>query len=63
MNFSLAACNKTLADKEINRKTCLEWYELQDGSPVPKNVITLTGKMGRKKKEEVRKSKLYIKYV
>ncbi|XP_005454041.1 interleukin-12 receptor subunit beta-1 [Oreochromis niloticus] len=60
----LEACNKTLADKEINRKTCLEWYELQDGSPVPKNVITLTGKMGRKKKEEVRKNlKDYIRYL
>nr|XP_020512174.1 leukemia inhibitory factor receptor-like isoform X1 [Labrus bergylta] len=54
----LKACTATLLNEKLDRKTCLEWYELHNGVPSPENVITLTG--GQKKKTRKRKGKVYV---
>ncbi|KAA8589461.1 hypothetical protein FQN60_012826 [Etheostoma spectabile] len=49
-------CDETLLNKTLNRKTCLELYELQDGDSVPKYVITLTGRKKKKGAEQIRRT-------
>ncbi|XP_010752539.3 oncostatin-M-specific receptor subunit beta isoform X2 [Larimichthys crocea] len=50
----LKACGKTLLESRLNKKTCLELYELQDGE----NVITITA---RTKKKMTMKD--YVRYL
>lgn len=58
---SLAACDKLVLDDKTlkKKKTCHELYKLQDGDSRPENVITLTARMKKKEREEIRKSKLF----
>ncbi|XP_042368332.1 interleukin-12 receptor subunit beta-2 [Plectropomus leopardus] len=53
----IKTCEKTLVDKKLNKKTCLELYKLHDGDLWPANVITLTG---RDKKEESKQKRRNI---
>ncbi|XP_068446250.1 leukemia inhibitory factor receptor [Clinocottus analis] len=60
----LKICDKTLPDEKFKKKTCLEWYELQDGESRPENVITLTAKKSKKEKNRIRKKiKDYVRYL
>ncbi|XP_031163124.1 interleukin-12 receptor subunit beta-1 isoform X2 [Sander lucioperca] len=59
----LKICDKTLLNETLNRTTCLELYELQDGDSMPKNVITLTGRKKKKAKQIRRKIKDYVRYL
>ncbi|XP_059196387.1 interleukin-12 receptor subunit beta-1 [Centropristis striata] len=60
----LKICDKMLLDEKLNKKTCLEWYKLQDGESVPGNVITLAGTKKKKDREQI-KTKLedYVGYL
>ncbi|XP_060890793.1 interleukin-12 receptor subunit beta-2, partial [Labrus mixtus] len=51
----LKACSATLLDEKLDRKTCLEWYELHNGDPRPENVITLTGRQKTKDRQRIKK--------
>ncbi|XP_028259602.1 leukemia inhibitory factor receptor [Parambassis ranga] len=51
----LKLCDKTLLGKKLIRTTCLQWYELQEADPRPKNVINVSGRM--KKQERKLRSK------
>ncbi|XP_045905644.1 interleukin-6 receptor subunit beta isoform X2 [Micropterus dolomieu] len=54
----LKTCDQTLLDKKLKTQTCLEFYKLQDGDSRPENVITLTKRMGEKKRKQIRKKPL-----
>ncbi|XP_053178968.1 interleukin-6 receptor subunit beta [Scomber japonicus] len=56
----LKTCDKTLLNEKL-KKTCLEWYELQDGDLRPKNVITRQKGIGQKQIRE--KMKAYVRYL
>lgn len=56
--FPLAVCNKTLLDGKLKKKsTCVELYELQDDHLEPKNVVILTARMRKEKREQLKRSK------
>ncbi|KAM7011898.1 interleukin-12 receptor subunit beta-2 [Tautogolabrus adspersus] len=60
----LKACNETLLDRQLKRKTCLEWYELHNGDLRPENVITLTGRHKKKEKKRIKKDlKDFVRYI
>ncbi|XP_032382542.1 uncharacterized protein il12rb1 isoform X2 [Etheostoma spectabile] len=64
LSADLKICDETLLNKTLNRKTCLELYELQDGDSVPKYVITLTGRKKKKGAEQIRRNlKDYVRYL
>ncbi|XP_070688329.1 interleukin-12 receptor subunit beta-1 [Pempheris klunzingeri] len=54
----LKICDKTLLYEKLDKKTCLELYELQDGDSRPEHVITLTAR--NKKKENMTD---YVRYL
>lgn len=60
---SFPACDKTLLDEKLKKKTCLEWYELQDGDPRLKNGIMLKPRVQKKEKDLVKNSKLCLNTV
>lgn len=55
-----AACDKTMLDKKLKNKTCLEFYELQDADLIPKRVWCLTSKNRTNKRKEINNCKLDI---
>ncbi|CAK6972127.1 interleukin-6 receptor subunit beta [Scomber scombrus] len=57
----LKTCDKTLLNEKLNNTVCLEWYELQDGDPRPKNVITK--KKGKGQKHIRENMKAYVRYL
>ncbi|XP_042273843.1 interleukin-12 receptor subunit beta-2 [Thunnus maccoyii] len=60
----LKTCDKTLLNVKINKTTCLEWYEFQDGDPRPENILTLSGRKKKKEKMQIRKNiKDYVRYL
>ncbi|XP_074523976.1 uncharacterized protein il12rb1 [Halichoeres trimaculatus] len=62
----LKACNKTLLDENLNKVTCLEWYELQEDGERAENAIFLTGRQKEKKKRRKKiKQKLrdFVRYL
>ncbi|KAM7388002.1 hypothetical protein PAMP_024206 [Pampus punctatissimus] len=60
----LETCDKTLLEEKLNKKTCLEWYEFQEGDSRPENVVTLTGRNKKAEKKEIIKNvKEYVRYV
>ncbi|KAM8744687.1 uncharacterized protein il12rb1 isoform 2-T2 [Acanthopagrus schlegelii] len=46
----LKTCNEALMSKKIKKKTCHEFYELQDGDSRPENIITVTADKRRNMK-------------
>nr|XP_046247904.1 leukemia inhibitory factor receptor isoform X1 [Scatophagus argus] len=60
----LKTCNKTLLDKKLNKRTCIELYELQDGNSMPKNVITLSGMKKQKERNHIKRTvKDFVRYL
>ncbi|XP_051232477.1 leukemia inhibitory factor receptor isoform X12 [Dicentrarchus labrax] len=60
----LKSCDKTLLDRKLNKQTCLELYDLQDGDSRSENVITLTGRKKKKERVKIRKTvKDYVRYL
>ncbi|XP_061594967.1 uncharacterized protein il12rb1 [Cololabis saira] len=60
----LKICDKTLLDgKKIKKKTCLEWYELQDADLKPEKVMILTAKEQKKRKKIMQSMRDYIRYL
>ncbi|XP_051232472.1 leukemia inhibitory factor receptor isoform X7 [Dicentrarchus labrax] len=60
----LKSCDKTLLNEKLNKQTCLELYDLQDGDSRSENVITLTGRKKKKEREQIRESiKDYVRYL
>ncbi|XP_037627105.1 interleukin-12 receptor subunit beta-1 isoform X1 [Sebastes umbrosus] len=56
----LKICDKTLLHEKLNHKTCLEWYELQDGDSRPENVNI----MKKKQREQIRMNITdYVRYL
>ncbi|XP_060934530.1 interleukin-31 receptor subunit alpha-like [Limanda limanda] len=49
----LKICDKTVDDK-LNKKTCKQWYELQDGGLKPDHVITLERKKKLVREQETK---------
>ncbi|TKS74379.1 Leukemia inhibitory factor receptor [Collichthys lucidus] len=65
-DVDLKACDKLLLDDKTlkKKKTCHELYKLQDGDSRPENVITLTARMKKKQREEIRKTiQDYVRYL
>ncbi|XP_027884538.1 interleukin-12 receptor subunit beta-1 isoform X2 [Xiphophorus couchianus] len=49
----LKTCDKTMLDKKLKNKTCLEFYELQDADLIPERVWCLTSKNRTNKRKEI----------
>ncbi|KAE8294044.1 hypothetical protein D5F01_LYC06988 [Larimichthys crocea] len=65
-DVDLKACDKLVLDDKTlkKKKTCHELYKLQDGDSRPENVITLTARMKKKEREEIRKTiQDYVRYL
>ncbi|KAF6734362.1 Interleukin-12 receptor subunit beta-1 [Oryzias melastigma] len=62
---NLTICNKTLLDGKLKKKsTCVELYELQDDHLEPKNVVILTARMRKEKREQLKRNMSdYIRYL
>lgn len=50
----LAACDKTLLDGKIKKRTCLELYQFQDEDSRPEKVITLTARKDISESKQIR---------
>ncbi|XP_029284788.1 interleukin-12 receptor subunit beta-2-like isoform X1 [Cottoperca gobio] len=60
----LQICDKTLLDEDLDKKTCLEWYELQDGDSRPENVMTLTSRKRKRQRKHIEMNmKDYVRYL
>ncbi|XP_071342100.1 interleukin-12 receptor subunit beta-1 isoform X2 [Trachinotus anak] len=59
----LKSCGNMTLDEKLNKKTCKQWYELQDQDSRPENVITLASK-NKKARKQVRKTMQdYVRYL
>ncbi|XP_047198337.1 uncharacterized protein LOC118119117 [Hippoglossus stenolepis] len=58
----LKTCDKTV-DNKSNKKTCKQWYELQDGGLKPERVITLESKKKQVREQERKSVALLQDYV
>ncbi|XP_017268887.1 interleukin-12 receptor subunit beta-1 isoform X2 [Kryptolebias marmoratus] len=52
----LKICDKSLLNKTIKKRTCLEFYELQDADLKPESVMTLTARKQKKEKQKINKT-------
>ncbi|KAM4740050.1 uncharacterized protein il12rb1 [Anableps anableps] len=60
----LKSCDKTLLDKKLKNRMCLEFYELQDADLIPERVWCLTSKNRTNKRKEIKNNmKDYTRYL
>ncbi|XP_047192895.1 interleukin-6 receptor subunit beta isoform X2 [Scophthalmus maximus] len=57
---NLETCDKPLVDK-LNRKTCKQWYERQEETSKPENIITLASKKKQERKTERKRGVALLK--
>ncbi|XP_028300677.1 interleukin-27 receptor subunit alpha isoform X2 [Gouania willdenowi] len=60
----LKICDKTMLDKKFKKKTCLEWFAVQDADSAPINRTILPGNRTKNEKSQITKTiQDYVRYI